>query len=533
MPKNNFKYLYFLLIFLVIGCAKRGSITGGLKDTIAPVLKASFPKNFTTKFTSKEIKLVFDEYVKLKNVNKQLIVSPPLKYQPEIFPQTASKTLTIKIKDTLQPNTTYSFNFGQSIEDNNEGNAYQQFKYVFSTGNYIDSLKLNVKVKDALEKKVDNFVSIMLYEVNEKFNDSTIYKQNPQYITNTLDSLQTVTLENVKAGKYQLIALKDNNNNKFDPKIDKIGFQKQYITIPNDTVFEVELFKEKLAFKAMKPSQASGNRMVMGYEGNPRKTKVLVKNGSEQLETIISQLPKKDSVQIWYKPLKVDSLEVNVTNDKFDRNFITKIKNQKKDTLSISTEFAGNLPLRERFTLNSNTPLVKFDKSKIAIRNKDSVAVAFTTTYDDWEQKLYVDFQKEPLENYKIDLMPGAIIDFYDSVNDTLNYKVSTKNASDYGNLKVVLENAKIFPILVELTDKDGKIKATAYTEKETSVEFLALEPALYTLRIIYDENKNGIWDTGSYLEKRQSEEVIYFPKEIDVRANWDVEQPFNLKITN
>jgi hypothetical protein len=89
--------------------------------------------------------LVFDEYVKLKNVNKQLIVSPPFKNQPEILPTNASKTITIKIKDTLQPNTTYNLNFGQSIEDNNEGNPYQQFKYVFSTGTYIDSLKLNVK----------------------------------------------------------------------------------------------------------------------------------------------------------------------------------------------------------------------------------------------------------------------------------------------------------------------------------------------------------------------------------------------------
>ena len=168
MPKSIFKFLFFVFMLVMISCAKRGSITGGDKDTIAPVLKASFPKNFSTNFNGKEIKLIFDEYVKLKNINKQLIISPPMKNQPEILPQAASKILTIKLKDTLQPNTTYSFNFGQCIEDNNEGNPYQQFKYVFSTGAYIDSLKINVKVKDALEKKVDNFVSVMLYEINEK-----------------------------------------------------------------------------------------------------------------------------------------------------------------------------------------------------------------------------------------------------------------------------------------------------------------------------------------------------------------------------
>ena len=510
-------------------CAKRGSINGGDKDTIAPVLKASFPKNFSTNFNGREIKLVFDEYVKLKNINKQLIISPPMKNQPEILPQTASKTLTIKLRDTLQPNTTYSFNFGQSIEDNNEGNPFSQFKYVFSTGSYIDSLKIKVKVKDALEKKVDNFVSVMLYEINEKFNDSTIYKEFPRYITNTLDSLEVVTIENIKAGKYLLAALKDNGNNKFNPKSDKIGFQKQYVTIPNDTIFEVELFKEKLPFKAIKPTQGSGNKLIMGYEGNPKDMKVAVKNGSEIIPSLVTQFPKKDSVQVWFKTMKADSLQVAVEKDSFKKDFIVKLKKQKSDTLSISPVFAGNLPLRERFALSSSIPLVKFDKSKISVFNKDSIAVPFETEYDDFQQKLYFNFSKEALERYKIELLPGALTDFYEKSNDTLTYNIATKNASDYGNLKVILENAKRFPIIVELTDKTGKVKATAYAESNPEIEFLALEPDKYTLRIIYDDNKNKVWDTGSFMEKRQSEEVIYFPKELDVRANWDVEQPFDI----
>ena len=529
MPKSIFRFLCFLLIVIMASCAKRGTITGGDKDTIAPILNASFPKNFSTNFKSKEIKLVFDEYVKVKNANKQLIVSPPLKYPPEILPYTASKTLTIKLKDTLLPNTTYSFNFGQSIEDYNESNPLSQFKYVFSTGSYIDSLSLDIKVKDALEKKADNFVSVMLYEVNDKFNDSTIYKEVPRYITNTLDSLKQVKIENIKAGKYLLVALKDvSNNNKFNPKSDKIGFQKQYITIPNDTVYEVELFKEKLPFKALKPSQ-DGRKLIMGYEGNPKNIKLTIKNGTDVIPSIVTQMPKKDSVQIWFKPIKVDSLKVSVQKDNFDKDFIVKIKTQKADTLKIDSPFGGNLPFRERFALNANIPLVKFDASKMNIVNKDSVAVPFTTEYDEFEQKLFFNFNKEPLEKYKISLLPGALIDFYDTPNDSLNFKINTKNSSDFGNLKIILENVKKFPVILELTDNAGKILATEYSEKNTTVEFLGLEPALFTLRLIYDDNKNKIWDTGSFLEKRQSEEVIYFPKIIDVRANWDVEQPFNL----
>jgi uncharacterized protein (DUF2141 family) len=529
MPKSIFKLLSIFLILLFASCAKRGTITGGAKDTIAPVLTASFPKNFSTNFKGKEIKLVFDEYVKLKNLNKQLIVSPPFNKPPEVLPLNASKILTIKIKDTLLPNTTYSFNFGQSIEDNNEGNPYQQFKYVFSTGSYIDSLALSVKVKDALEKKVDNFVSVMLYEINEKFNDSTIYKESPRYVTNTLDSLEVVKIENIKAGKYLLVALKDNGNNKFNPKLDKIGFQKHYISVPNDTIFEVELFKEVLPFKAIKPTQASKNRLLMGYEGQTKDMKVTVKNGSEIMPSIVTQMPKKDSLQIWFKPIKADSLYVSVQKESYKKQFTVKIKDQKKDTLSISPEYSGNLPLREKFALNTSIPLVKFDKSKISIQNKDSVSVNFTTEYDDFNQKLYLDFKRDELEKYQIQLLPGALTDFYENVNDTIKYSVATKNSSDYGNLKVILENVKKYPVIIELTDKDGKVKATEYTENNNVVEFIALEPNKYTLRIIYDDNKNGFWDTGSFMEKRQTEEVIYFPKEIDVRSNWDVEQPFNL----
>jgi hypothetical protein len=269
----------------------------------------------------------------------------------------------------------------------------------------------------------------------------------------------------------------------------------------------------------------------MAYEGDPKSMKVTVKNGSEIIPTIITKFQKKDSVQVWLKPIKADSLQVFVEKDTFKKDFMVKIKKLKVDTLSVSADFNGTLPLRERFALSSSAPLVKFDKSKIFVFNKDSIAITFETEYDDFQQKLYLNFQKEPLEQYKIQLMPGALTDFYEKSNDTLTYRISTKNASDYGNLKVILENVKRYPVIVELTNKDGKVKATEYTESSPTIEFLALEPDIYTLRIIYDDNKNKVWDTGSYMEKRQSEEVIYFPKEIDVRANWDVEQPFNVGV--
>jgi hypothetical protein len=521
----------------MFGCAKRGSITGGLKDTLAPVLVSSTPKNLSTDFKGNEITLYFDEYVKLKNINKQLIISPPMKYEPLITPTNVSKFIKIQIKDTLQPNTTYSFNFGQSITDNNEGNALNQFKYIFSTGSYIDSLTLNGKIKDAYEKNVDNFVSVMLYEVNDKFKDSMIYKENPRYITNTLDSMRTFKFENLKAGKYLMIALKDKgSNNKYNPKDDKIGFLKNYITVPSDTVYELELFKETLPLKTFKPIQASGNRLLLPYEGKQNfknsLPKIVLKNNNEILETIVTQFPKKDSLQIWYKPLKSDSLSLEVNKDNYSKKFTFRVKDQKKDTLNIKAVQNGVINFRDRFTLDTETPLVKFDKSKIRLVNKDSAAVEYTTEYDEFDQKLYVDFKKEPSEKYNITFFPGALTDFYEKTNDTLSYKLTTKELADYGNLVLNLKNVKRFPIIIELTNKKGdQVLASAYSEEKTTIEFNLVQPESFTIRVIYDDNKNKLYDTGSFLNKTYAEEVFYYQEEYDVRANWDRNETVDLSI--
>nr|WP_315253192.1 Ig-like domain-containing protein [uncultured Flavobacterium sp.] len=537
MFKKHFKYIPFLLLFFFMSCAKRGSITGGLKDTIAPTLKSSYPENYSVKFTGNKIKLTFDENVKLKNLNKQLIVSPPMKNELLVLPATPTKILTITINDTLTPNTTYSINFGQSIADNNEENPYNQFKYVFSTGDYIDSLALGGRIKDSHEKEVASFVSIMLYEANEKFNDSTIYKENPRYITNTLDSLKTFRLENLKAGKYFLVALKDNNsNNKFNPKSDLIGFNKQIVTIPNDTVFELELFKETLPFKAFKPSQASGNRYIVGYEGNPGKngelTKLTLKNQNEIIPAIVTKISKKDSLQVWFKPLKADSLSLNIIKDKYSKDYTFKIKKQKNDTLSIKALQAGSLNFRDRFTLESSLPLVGFDKSKMTLVNKDSVAVPFTTDYDVFNQQLFIDFKIEEDQKYNFGMMPGAIVDFLEKTNDTLSFKTSTRKYADYGNIILSLKNVNRFPVIIELTnDKGDVLKASEYTENKTELEFNLLEPGAYGIRAVYDDNKNKEWDTGSYLEKRQAEEVVYFSNVIDLHVNFDLHETFDLSI--
>ena len=174
MKKVFINSLLLLLICLLFSqCANRGTPSGGDKDIAPPIITQSIPENYSTNFNATEIKIFFDEYIKIKDLRKQLIVSPPMDPEAQITPLgSASKYITIQIFDTLQPNTTYAFNFGESIVDNNESNPYPYFRYVFSTGTYIDSLKINGVIEDALNDKPDNFVSVMLYEMDSTFSDS-------------------------------------------------------------------------------------------------------------------------------------------------------------------------------------------------------------------------------------------------------------------------------------------------------------------------------------------------------------------------
>jgi hypothetical protein len=235
-------------------------------------------------------------------------------------------------------------------------------------------------------------------------------------------------------------------------------------------------------------------------------------------------------LQIWFQPVEADSLQLAFNRGAYLKEYNFRIKDQKKDSLSFSAKPEGVIDFRKNFEITSSIPLLQFDKTKMTLVNKDSVAIDFTTDYDEFNQKLQFNFVKEPEQKYNVTLLPGALTDFYKRTNDTLQYKLSTKGTGDYGNLTMKLENLKSFPVIVQLTDSKGKVLDFEYLESEPVATFNLIQPGLFIVRIIYDTNGNKKWDAGNYLDKTQSEKVIYFPKEIDVRANWDVDQPFTLE---
>ena len=189
---NKFIIYLFLSLFIIssLQCARRSLPTGGLKDTLPPSMVNASPKMNTVFFDKEKITITFDEYIKLVDLSKQLIISPPIELSKyKVKPQgTVSKRIQIELMDSLLDNTTYTFNFGESIIDNNEGNKLPFFNYAFSTGAVIDSLEIKGKIIDAYERITDTYTSIYLYPVDSTFTDSTVFLEKPFYATSTLDS---------------------------------------------------------------------------------------------------------------------------------------------------------------------------------------------------------------------------------------------------------------------------------------------------------------------------------------------------------
>ncbi|ALJ05861.1 hypothetical protein APS56_12295 [Pseudalgibacter alginicilyticus] len=526
MNKLLSNFIFIACICLVfINCANRGTPQGGPKDETPPKITKSIPENYSTNFNAQEIRIYFDEYINIKNLTKQLIISPPMKTQPEITPLGgASEYIKIKIYDTLQPNTTYAFNFGNSIVDNNEGNVFPYFRYVFSTGDYIDSLTVKGNIVDAINKKAETFVSVMLYEVDSTYSDSIVYKKTPKYITNTLDSVTTFSIENIKAGKYMLIALKDNNSDyKFQQKTDKIGFYKSPIDVPTDSLYTLKLFSEDIDFKPSRPKIVAGEKIEFGYEGDYKDMKIKLLNETpEDFEYAITKDVKTDTLYYWYKPkLELDSLLFEVTHPKVDTSLYTvRVRKMDRDSLTLKAEPSGNIGYEEDFRISGTTPIYTFDPSKINIIDKDSSQINFTTVLDTIKNTMAFKFPKTPANEYKIRILPEAFTGFFGKKNDTLNYALRTASEDSYGNLRLILANAS-YPLIIQLTNDTGDVKYEKYITDNKPLDFLNITPSKYQIRIIHDTNGNKKYDTGNYLKKIQPEKVSHFEIEDEIRAFW------------
>ena len=531
------KLIYTVLSIAVIsGCAKRGSPTGGLVDSIPPALVNASPKINSTNFDSEEIRLTFDEFVKLDKVEEQLIISPPLdKNSYEVKPLNGvTKKIFLEFIDSLETETTYSINFGNSIKDNNEGNPLTFFSYTFSTGETIDSLYVRGNISDAFDKESDDYISIHLYRIDSVFNDSIIFNNRPTYISNSLDSTN-YRFKNLKEGEYLIVALKDIDNNYFfDPFYDKIGFIDSLITLPRDSIINFKLFKEETSLIWDKPHFINSEKIGFGYYGKLDLKNIKIKSSiPDSVQYTYTKENEKDTLIFWLSKNSFDSLNFNLIEKdttklvtvKFDRARDTLI-----DSLSISAKTANVIHLKETFKLSSNIPLKNIKDSLITIRDIDSLIIPFATSINDNLDQIDIKFEVSPSDNYRIFILPDAIKDIRGVSNDTLQYNVVSQTLEDYGNVYLdVIRNSESKFILHMINNDGDIIREFKNVTQNTTYNFDYVRPGKYTFRLIEDTNNNDIWDTGNYLKKIKPESVYYFTNELEVRANWDLNETFNL----
>jgi uncharacterized protein (DUF2141 family) len=527
---RNSSFLLLLSITLISSCAKTGRPDGGPKDELAPLFVTSNPPYETINFSSKEITLYFNEFIKLKDLNKQLVVSPPLKNPLIISPQgTASKTLKIRILDTLAPNTTYIFNFGNAIEDNNENNILEGFKYVFSTGTYIDSLQFSGTVANALSNKKPKKTNIVLYKIDSTFTDSIIYKKKPNYVTTAIDTAG-FNFTNLKKGKYLLLALKQNYNNYiFDSSLDEIGFYPDTIVLPKDSSITkpIKLFKELQPYRFRRAAEVSKGKISFGYEGNAKDLKVaLLSKVSDSFRSVSRFEIDKDTLNFWHTPIDVDSLNFIVFNDLFLDTVTVNFRKTKIDSLKLSPSTLGILHLRDTFFIKSNNPIVKIDTSKVRFTDTDTLQVKYAHYTSKKENKIGFIFDKKEKEKYNLRALPGSFTDIFSVKNDTLNFNFRTLDGEDYGRITLNIVNTNDKNLIIDLLtgpDSDQIIDRRYVNTTETLV-FDLLEPKTYFVRAIIDTNANKKWDTGNYLLKILPENIIYYPEALKVRANYFLE---------
>ena len=529
MNKSGKYFLSFLIMVFLTQCARKSIPTGGLKDTLPPIMINASPKMNTVFFDKEKIIITFDEFIKLKDISKQLIISPPLELDKyKVKPQgTVSKKIQIQLLDSLKKETTYTFNFGESIVDNNEGNPLPFFRYALSTGPIIDSLEIRGKVTDAYERITEPYTSIHLYPVDSTYSDSTIFLKKPFYVTSTLDSV-IYNFKNLRPDTYEIIAIKDvGGNYLFDQNIDKIGFLEKPITLPGDSVINFRIFKEIPNQFWTRPFFINTNQIGFGYYGEADRDAIEVKSKvPRNFRYLINKNRETDTLNFWFRGDKLDSLKFAIKEEDTTRLFNVKFKKELRDSLEISVITKSIMGLLDSFKIESNLPLVKINLDLINIKGLDSLSVPYKASLDKNYDRLSLFYDWLPNDNYKIELLPNALIDFWGNTHDTLRFSAKTKPIEDYGNIFLQILREDKDPFVLELVNLKGEsLRRLDVSNESDFYEFKYLLPGNYLFRYIKDKNGNKKWDTGNYLKKIQPEMVYYSPDTIDLRANWEINQ--------
>ena len=545
------RYFFLLsLIFLLFSsCAEQRPLTGGPKDTQPPRLDSSrySTPNLQTNFKEKEIILTFNEWVVLNDPANQMLISPPLQNKPEV--KIKNKSVVLKFKEELQPNTTYSVQFGEAVKDYTENNPAQNLRFVFSTGPILDSLNLFGQVTDAIAGTPVDKVWVMIYAGTD---DSLPYKERPLYISKT-DAQGGFRFENIREGNFKIFALIDNNNNyKYDQAAEQIAFLPEPLFLSDSTqgILKLRLFKEEEPVKILSAKVVDRNRLKLQFNQSIYDKIILQPLLPGNLLTVTES--GRDSLLYWFNGAPADNwkLRLEIPALAFVDTIDVKGGEEGKlpeKALVVSVQEAGSGAAKtkakpdENFYLHPkkggemdySRPIKSVDFDKIQVL--DSTTVVKSATKIDSTHPRRLIFQPATALNSSVSeirILPGAITDIWGETNtDTLKRTYKVLKDKDLGNLKVKITNAdSSMNYIVRLLDEKDLPIIEFYFTNSTIWEkaFPFLEPKRYTIEVVHDNDANKRYTAGNYLQKRQPETQTR-SKPISLRADWDNEMEIDL----
>ncbi|MDF0719306.1 Ig-like domain-containing protein [Kaistella sp. PBT33-4] len=533
---------FYLIItaLLLFSCARVGSPVGGQRDTIAPRVigsnidtpRVNVPVNL------KELRISFDEYITLKDANKNLIISPPIRKIKRILPSSlATKEIVIQWEDTLQANTTYSFNFGSSIQDHNEGNMLPYYNYAFSTGEKIDDLYISGEVTEALQiKAVPAKVSRVVGLYQDK--DSMDYRQKPYYITR-VDDDGYYELNYLSPGTYRIIAFEDaNSNSVYDPGKEKVGFRKEPVVVENSVSgLPISLFPSKKAFRYQEMKDMPGGVQML-FEGNPQS--VEVKAVSEKLkEYKVTHRSKSDTVKIWF-----DALKQSIGTDVSENLRFSYAAEGKQDTVSlfykrnpdaemvISNDGGALLPPQTDFKVTSNYIIDRIQPEKWTLTIDSLTAVPFTARISETNPyQILVNAAFVEGNKYQLTIPSKTVSSFYESTAKPYRFDFEADKVQNFGSFTARLSNKPEARFWLQLLDSSEKVQYTTFTDA-AEVKFNIVKPGEYFVRILVDNNGNGHWDEADFLNQQFAEDAYIFYKKVNIRPLWELVEDWDLKDT-
>ncbi len=555
MKKYNFGIWLLSFLFLFYSCAQIGTITGGEKDITPPKILKQIPENNSTNFTEKTISITFDEYVELVNPTETFKLSPLLKNEPSI--SIKGKSVLIDFKECeLEANTTYILTCEKGIKDFTEGNMLPLTQFIFSTGNYLDSMTIAGNVKNALTLSGEKDVAVFLHTENE---DSTLKNTLPLYITYT-DEKGNFRFSNLPNRSFYLSALKDkNSNNLFDQSDESIAFQdkivepiniqfdtnnnpiidyqenKLYLFTEDDTTLKFLkrelaydfvhkfIFKNKVNDFTLKQISSIDTNIHFVYKKNPTCDSILV-FFSDTINTLID-------FELYANQTLIDTISLNPNQ----KNKIRRKNNFEKQVLSYTISQNGDLLHRLQLTFTYPISNYKENAGFCVLLPKDSLIDTIPITFhfiDDIQQTIELDYNLEQEnQTYTFICADSVFYNHFGWCNDSINIQSKTNSLKDFGELQVAFQFYEENHFIAELLDDKNKVVQTDYMTFNKKIKYSYLVPGKYQLRIIVDANNNDHWDSGHYLLRQQPEKIIYFDKTIDILANWKIEETFDVII--